>query len=340
MATNNIPQRDFYVYILYREDGTTPFYVGKGRRWRWLIHERTSVDDGTRKTRIIRRMLRNGCFEIPKEKIASDLTDAEAKALEIATITRLGRVPHGTLVNVSRGGDGVADPSPEWRAKVSAANVAAWKDPTIRQRRIDGIRKAFSDPNRRRAMGDAVKAWRSHPEVQTKYISPAFRKKIGAASKAAWEDAERRAKGAAITKQRMSTPEAKEKQRLNWLGRKHTNETRAKMSKTGRGKWQQPEHRAKVSLANKAAKNRPEVRARSREIMLNPELRAKLDAGNALARDKRVAAQVAAFNTPEALARRSAASKAFWAARKVDVIAKRRATAAARKDRQQPELSL
>lgn len=113
--------RDFYIYILFRETGT-PFYVGKGRGNRWLHHERDTGKNDTHKDRIIRKILltRN---DVPKIKIVEGLTNIEAKRLEILFIASIGRYPQGPLVNHTRGGDGCVDPSNDVRLRMSSSHT-------------------------------------------------------------------------------------------------------------------------------------------------------------------------------------------------------------------------
>jgi hypothetical protein len=105
---------DFYVYVLFREDGR-PFYVGKGRDGRWLSHEK-HAREGAKGPRfeIIRRIQR-AHTDVPKVKLHEGLTTELALQYEIALIAAIGRKPHGPLVNLTAGGDGLVDPTPEAR---------------------------------------------------------------------------------------------------------------------------------------------------------------------------------------------------------------------------------
>jgi hypothetical protein len=113
---------DCYVYVLFRADGS-PFYVGKGQGDRWLDHER-DARRGVRSYRfnIIRQMLADGMPEVPKVKIAEGLTHQRANAYEIALIAAIGRYPNGPLVNLTAGGEGHSDQSPEAREKTREQN--------------------------------------------------------------------------------------------------------------------------------------------------------------------------------------------------------------------------
>lgn len=143
MAYTKVTGRNFYVYIFYRGDWITPFYVGKGCGQRWLVHEKEALRRTCRKSRVIQSMWKAGWYEIPKRKLAENLTDDEAKALEIRLIAEIGREPNGPLVNHTDGGDGVSNLSDEARAKKSAANVISWADPEVRRKRTEGMSRAL-----------------------------------------------------------------------------------------------------------------------------------------------------------------------------------------------------
>jgi hypothetical protein len=111
-------QYQHYVYILFRPDTAEPFYVGKGKGDRWLDHEKKSCQGvNPHKDRIVAKAQRDG-LEIPKVKIAQDLTLVEAAEIERAFIAAIGREPDGPLVNLTAGGEGGLDPSPEVLAKL------------------------------------------------------------------------------------------------------------------------------------------------------------------------------------------------------------------------------
>jgi NUMOD3 motif len=117
-AMNN---SDYYIYALFRETGE-PFYIGKGRKRRWDMHEwHARRGDKGRRFAIIRSMFAQGLGEVPKAKLHEGLTASIASDYEIALIAAIGRYPHGPLVNQSAGGEGCGNPSDEVRARKAAA---------------------------------------------------------------------------------------------------------------------------------------------------------------------------------------------------------------------------
>jgi len=99
----------FYVYMLLREDGMTPFYIGKGKGMRWRDHWYPSRNKncGIYKRRIIDKMRGNGVI-VPKIKIAQGLTERQAFNVEMTLIAAYGRRDNrtGILANLTDGGDG------------------------------------------------------------------------------------------------------------------------------------------------------------------------------------------------------------------------------------------
>ena len=105
---------DFYTYAYLRKDGT-PYYIGKGRRYR--------ATDNARRRRV----------RCPKDKsrllyLKTGLTEAEAFKHEVYMIAVFGRKDIGTgiLHNQTDGGEGSVGLvfTPEYRQKLSVARKA------------------------------------------------------------------------------------------------------------------------------------------------------------------------------------------------------------------------
>lgn len=109
----------FYIYLLFRPWDGSPCYVGKGKGSRWMLRR---ARKNHRLLNIFAKAERLG-IEVPAVKIRENLTETEAFMIERAFIAAIGRRPHGTLVNLTDGGEGVSGHvhSAESRAKMSLA---------------------------------------------------------------------------------------------------------------------------------------------------------------------------------------------------------------------------
>src|SRR5579863_5633440 len=120
MADDRLLRRDYYVYILFRWNGW-PLYVGKGQGDRINEHlTPKNLAKNLHRAKAIRKTL---LFlgDVPRIKIAENLTQDEALDLERRLILAIGRYPDGPLVNATDGGDGPYNFSDEVRRKISEA---------------------------------------------------------------------------------------------------------------------------------------------------------------------------------------------------------------------------
>lgn len=182
MTDQSVPHQDYYVYALFREDGITPFYIGKGRRHRIKIHRQNAWRGSTHKDRIIQSMLRAGNEPIGV-KLVEGLSDEVAKQIEIDLIYLLGRYPKGPLTNVTSGGDGVSNIPAESRERQRQGVIRYW---------------AEASPEKR---AEALQHLRSvRPNAP---LSVEARERISAATKERWDKIGRKVKIKRPSKDRM-----------------------------------------------------------------------------------------------------------------------------------------
>ena len=330
MTDHPVPRSDFYVYALFLEDGETPFYIGKGCGNRIDVHDLDARKRPRyRKDNIIRDMWARGVAYVPRMKLAEGLTNDMANRIEMDLIRLVGRMPNGPLANHTDGGDGTINMSPESKARQTEANKRSWADPEIRAKRVSGMKaawtpeirasfgakkKALLTPELQDRITTALKAAYKRPEVQAK-MSTAARKRAPAQSiamKELWKDEEFRANHRKASAHIYVDLAYREIRRQIGLKRFENPDIRRKFM----------EGRQRVLDART-----PEEMAKATEWLNSQSAIAKRAATNRLpeVREKRVAAQRAAFATPEAKAKRSAAAKKMWAERRDEIIRKRAA---------------
>lgn len=149
MAARVLGHLDYYVYILFRRDTGEPFYVGFGRRRRWLVHEQDARrpvrqrDKNTHKRHIILIMLNAG-LDVPKIKVAENLSFEQAKEIERSFVAAIGRWPNGPLTNKTDGGDG-GKLDEQARQKIAAARRGTSLSEEHRQNISLGLQRADRD---------------------------------------------------------------------------------------------------------------------------------------------------------------------------------------------------
>ena len=109
-------EKVFYVYEHWRPDRDECFYVGKGRgRRAWEMRGARNPHHAN----IVKKLTRLG-LAVDVRIIKKDLSCDEALLFEIEQIAFRGR---NNLANLTDGGDGLRNPSPETRARMSKAKI-------------------------------------------------------------------------------------------------------------------------------------------------------------------------------------------------------------------------
>ena len=187
----------FYVYVMYRPDTGFPFYVGKGRKKRALMHE-MEIDAewgvNTHKHNIMGMLRRKGLRV--DYRIASFFDDENAAfGYEKLLIDILGReVCGGMLVNLIEGGSGLNglsddsvskrvaswraayDAKPEWQEQMRERGRKLAANPVTQARRLEAqkeflhsdqninhLKKLAADPGCRAKLVAGVKAFHADP---------------------------------------------------------------------------------------------------------------------------------------------------------------------------------
>jgi NUMOD3 motif len=147
---------DFYVYIYFRLDGS-PCYVGKGRGRRWRTHCHRACSNGR-----LAKIISNAGGNLPIVVIRKNLSNDEARSIERAFISAIGRGRRGPLVNMTDGGEGIAGIPmlDEIKRKISRANrgrrltaehranLSRARKEMFARRRAEGIKTALSPEHR------------------------------------------------------------------------------------------------------------------------------------------------------------------------------------------------
>lgn len=215
-----------YEYRLPESDGGHTYYVGQGTYNRpYNPHP-------------YKGLKRNPCIK-PKDKnqiviIKDNLTEQEAKDLEIELIAKHGRLDlgEGYLVNKTDGGEGTNGyiVSEETRKKMSEANKGKIFTEETRRRLSEANKGKIKTEETRRKLSEANKG-KNHPNFG-KSLSEETKRKISKAHKGRIHTEEFRRKISKATKGRVVSEETKRKMSEARKGIPRTEESRRKMSET------------------------------------------------------------------------------------------------------------
>jgi len=172
--------------MLYRPDGL-PCYVGKGHGKRWLYHEQ-AARQGCHYNKHLQHIIQGAGGVVTKRKIWVDLTEDDAKMLEIELISWIGRtVSGGPLVNGTDGGDGQAGRRTRLstRTKISRAISGRVQSPEERAMRSKIAKGRPKSAEHKAAIGAALKG---------RVFTEEWRQKLRAGSAKRWADPANRQK--------------------------------------------------------------------------------------------------------------------------------------------------
>lgn len=203
-----------YVYSYHREDGT-PYYIGKGSKHRAWIKSKGEIQK-PKHTYLI-------CV------VAEDLTLTGALALERRLIRWYGRKDLGTgiLRNLTDGGDGLFNPGPEIREKISASMRGKSRPTKERVKELFRIKyKGSGNPN-----------WKGGPSCH---------KKRGPRDRS--EEIRKRTEKKRIARSLLP------KKPNHFKGKTHSPETLTKLSALKKGTTLSDEHKHKIAISNTGKK--------------------------------------------------------------------------------------
>lgn len=255
MVTDKIERRIFYVYVIFRLDGT-PCYVGKGKGGRWRQHIKQSSNIH------LARIYAKANGDLPIIKVRENLTNAQAIETEVALIAIIGRGKSGSLVNMTDGGDGATGyrhtvdtktklstlrrsllGNEDHRQRHRAALILAYTDPDLLERQSVIQKEVHGTPEARVKHSDIVKnLWANNPEYRAKGLAaiearsddPISLAKMIASQKALWDD-DRRAEHSSVMT-------------AIWTDERRDNQRAAQGVV-----WSDPEYKARQAAIQKAA---------------------------------------------------------------------------------------
>lgn len=260
-SKNDIMAETFYVYAYFEPGAETPFYVGKGMRYRSRIHLKQSHNPAVARKIID---LRLAGLE-PEVKLLFFGTDDECKREEIHLIQLFGRrdLGWGPLLNCINGGDGLVGRL-RGEAELELLRGAAkrqWASDTGRRKKIQGIKHSWQEHSTRenRLLG----ALKSGATLRMKILAnPEERRRLSQQMKNAWKKPGYRERAVATAKARWSSPKK-----------------RAEMSARIRRKYEiDTSYRQRISAAVRERMKDPAVRQKFLAACADPASRAKISA--------------------------------------------------------------
>jgi hypothetical protein len=251
----------FYVYAYFEPGAKTPFYVGKGMRYRSRIHLKQSHNPAVAQKIID---LRLAGLE-PEVKRLFFGSDDQCKHEEIRLIQLFGRrdLGRGPLLNCTNGGDGFVGRL-RGEAELELLRTAAKQQSSSesgRRKKLEGIKRSWQEHSTRenRLLG----ALKGGATLRMKFLAdPQERRRLSEQMKKAWRKPGYKERAVATAKTRWSSPNK-----------------RAEMSARIRRRHElDPTIRHRISAAVRERLKDPAVRQRVLAAARDPVRRAKISA--------------------------------------------------------------
>lgn len=266
-----------YVYLLARPDGRI-FYVGKGRKGRLRNHTEESYlakEAHTYKARIIRKVLSSG------EELRYAIDSFHQNEVDAFLRERFLIETIDNLTNVMGGGDGLGNPSKEFREQQRARMCVRMNDIELRAKAISALLKPET---RAKANAGARDYWTK------KSSRDAARERM----KKRFQNPEEHKRMKKIAEEYWKSDEAREAAKQRMAARWESDDLREQMVAATRTSTQTPEFRAWASENSKRVNAMPHVREAKRKSLIER-----------MSKPEEVAKVQRNLRTPEAIAKRS-----------------------------------
>jgi len=214
----------YYVYIYSYPDGT-PFYVGMGKKDRFLYHlkEANDLSKSSHKLNTIRKILREDSDPIISI-IDKNISKEQASELEILLISEIGRVCNNTgpLTNIADGGTG-GDTFSNNPNKDDIRNKISIKS------------KIYNNTPERKLLQSVIAKRNNHNRTKEDYIESGIKQSTTKSSQE-WKDLH------------IVSESTRELHRQRQLNRYKDIEELVKLSKNMIERWQDPEYIANATV--------------------------------------------------------------------------------------------
>ena len=242
----------FYTYIHRKASTNEIFYVGKGYAKRaWSVSGRPAH---------WRNIVKKHGLVV--ELVDSGISEEQAFEFEIFLIAEIGckHDQKGPLVNLTSGGDGVANPSGATRKAIADKAAARWENQGFKDRASEAIKLSLSGVEKRTALSEAAKCRWADPEYRAK-------------------QSEKVARRSELVKEKWQDPAYRDKIKQAKANSIKSDATAQRMSEAAKKRWKDPAFREKRAAT--VAANHEEASALAKTRWEDPAYREKWSASRA-----------------------------------------------------------